>query len=591
MSKSRAPSFSNAESAACSRKISAAELKSNAAPKPRRLATSPMIHQSGLASPGAARNARCREMRRSELVTVPDFSPQACAGSSTCAPASTVSLETHVLGNDEQFELLQRVANGVGVRQRHRRIGAHHPQRLDLAARDRLEHLDRLQPLMGGDARRLPEPAHAIDVRRRKAHMGGELVGEPADLAAAHRIGLPGQRERRRARLADPPGREMAIDDGVDLVGALRRLVDALRIQRDHARRIGKHLEERRDVLLGEAGRQRGGADAAGDAARARDRVVEAGGVALDVVAIERAVVGEVHQQPAEQRGIGARLQPQEQIVIADGIGPARIDHHDARAALLLVGEHALVQHRMAPGRVGADQHQQIGLVEIFIAARHRVGAERAAMAGDRRGHAEPRIGIDIGAADKALHQLVGDVIVLGQQLAGEIERDRARAVARDDVLEAVRDMVERVAPGHPLHGPLAAADHRIEQPVLKAERLAERRALRAQPAEIGGMLGIARYRRAAPARPASPARRSRRRNRRRWCVMARRSGSTAVMASNRIMPPLNGSRASGRTSCRREFVAIGCRVRISSRYQSASPTSPISTAPVNRPSAITSFL
>src|SRR6266478_3924348 len=38
-------------------------------------------------------NARCREMRRSELVTVPDFSPQACAGNSTCAPASTVSLE------------------------------------------------------------------------------------------------------------------------------------------------------------------------------------------------------------------------------------------------------------------------------------------------------------------------------------------------------------------------------------------------------------------------------------------------------------------------------------------------------------------
>ena len=33
-------------------------------------------------------------MRRSELVTVPDFSPQACAGSSTCAPTSTVSLET-----------------------------------------------------------------------------------------------------------------------------------------------------------------------------------------------------------------------------------------------------------------------------------------------------------------------------------------------------------------------------------------------------------------------------------------------------------------------------------------------------------------
>ncbi len=60
-------------------------------------------------------------------------------------------------------------------------------------------------------------------------------------------------------------------------------------------------------------------------------RIIEAGGVALDVVPIERTVVGEMHQQPAEQRRIGAGLQPEEQIVVADGIGPARIDH-DMRA-------------------------------------------------------------------------------------------------------------------------------------------------------------------------------------------------------------------------------------------------------------------
>ncbi len=55
-------------------------------------ATCVTIHQSGLASPAAGRNRRWREMRRSELVTVPSFSPHAAAGRRICAPAFTVSL-------------------------------------------------------------------------------------------------------------------------------------------------------------------------------------------------------------------------------------------------------------------------------------------------------------------------------------------------------------------------------------------------------------------------------------------------------------------------------------------------------------------
>ena len=47
-----------------------------------------------------------------------------------------------------------------------------------------------------------------------------------------------------------------------------------------------------------------------------------------------------------------------------------------------------------------------------------RIGTEGALVCRHRRGHAQPRIGVDISAADKALHQLVGDVIILGQQLA-----------------------------------------------------------------------------------------------------------------------------------------------------------------------------
>ncbi len=37
----------------------------------------------------------------------------------------------------------------------------------------------------------------------------------------------------------------------------------------------------------------------------------------------------------------------------------------------------------MAPRGIGADEDEQIGLVEILVAAGHGIGAEGAAMAGD----------------------------------------------------------------------------------------------------------------------------------------------------------------------------------------------------------------
>src|ERR1700679_485098 len=62
-----------------------------------------------------------------------------------------------------------------------------------------------------------------------------------------------------------------------------------------------------------------------------------ASAVAATLPAMLRARAGELHEETAEQRGVGAGLQPQHQIGVASGIGPARIDHHDARAAPLLV--------------------------------------------------------------------------------------------------------------------------------------------------------------------------------------------------------------------------------------------------------------
>ncbi len=237
-----------------------------------------------------------------------------------------------------------------------------------------------------------------------------------------------------------------------------------------------------------------------------------------DVASVERAVLGEMHQQAGEQRRIHAGRDRQEQVGIGAGRGTARIDDDDLRAALGLVAHHALEQHRVTPGGVGADQHDEIGLVEIGIGAGNGVGAEGAPVAGDRRRHAQARIGVDIGRAEEALHQLVGDVVVLGQQLAGEIERDRAGAVTVDDVLEAAGDAVERVVPARTRQCPVRLPQHRMEEPRIERKRFAERGALRAGAAFIRRMRRVAGDRRRRRGHPAARSARSRRRNRGRWC-------------------------------------------------------------------------
>ena len=175
------------------------------------------------------------------------------------------------------------------------------------------------------------------------------------------------------------------------------------------------------------------------------------------------------------------------------GGGAARIDVDDAHAALGPRHLDALVEDRVAPSRIRADQNHEIGKLQVVVALRHDVGAEGAAVAGDGRGHAQARVGIDVRRADEALGQLVGDIIVLGQQLAGEIESDGVGAMRPADALDARGDMIDRLVPSR-----APSADFRMQQPGFEAQRLAECGALRAQSAEVGGVVRVAGDSRAA---------------------------------------------------------------------------------------------
>ena len=391
------------------------------------------------------------------------------------------------IGHDDERAGGQRTAHAVGAGHAGGRVGAGDPDRLHRTVQQRVEHVHRLEPGAGGDARHTPEAAQAVATRAVHREMRGELVGEAADFPPAHRIRLAGDGERPHAGPADPARRQVAVDDGVHLVGAGGRLVHALRPDGQHPLGAGEPVVEGFHRLGVDAAVRADRLDIRRIGPRGLQRRGEPGGVAPHPALVDAAGLLEMHQQAIEQHDVGVGGQRQMQIGRLGGGGAARVQHHDTGAAGSLRGAQALMQHRMAPGGVAAHQDEQIRLVPVFINAGDEVLAECAHVAGDRGCHAEARIGVDIAAADAAFHQLVGGVVVLGEELAGHIERDAVGAMRGDGRAEPVGDAVER---GVPRHG--AAVQQRHGQAFGIIQRTRQRGALGTQPAPIGRMRGVA---------------------------------------------------------------------------------------------------
>ncbi len=194
-------------------------------------------------------------------------------------------------------------------------------------------------------------------------------------------------------------------------------------------------------------------------------------------------------QQAVEQHHVGTAAQRQVQVGILAGGGATRVDHHQPGAAPGAGCPDALHQHRLAPRQVRAGQHDQVSLFQVGVIHRHHILAEGPQVPRHGRGHAQPRIGVDVGGADEAFGQLVGNVVVLGQQLAGDIQRHRVRPVAGNAGRQAGGHLAQGFVPAR--GGPL---NYGFEQPSLEPQRRGQRRALGTQPAAVGGMVRIAAH-------------------------------------------------------------------------------------------------
>src|SRR5690606_17409674 len=113
-----------------------------------------------------------------------------------------------------------------------------------------------------------------------------------------------------------------------------------------------------------------------------------------------------------EEPDIRPRTNRQVNIRELAGCGSARIDDDDLEiGSPRLRFRNTLEEDRVTPRGVRADEDHQLGEVEILVAKGNEILAERTLVAGHRRGHAQPRVRIDVRRTDESLHQLVRDVV------------------------------------------------------------------------------------------------------------------------------------------------------------------------------------
>ena len=101
----------------------------------------------------------------------------------------------------------------------------------------------------------------------------------------------------------------------------------------------------------------------------------------------------------------------------------------------------------MIVGDVGADQQNDVGLLQILIGSRRPVAAERRLVPGDRAGHAQRSVAVVIVSAEPQLHQLPQRVELFGDQLSGADHAQRIPSVARLGGPETLHHGVERFVP------------------------------------------------------------------------------------------------------------------------------------------------
>ena len=273
-------------------------------------------------------------------------------------------------------------------------IGLHDVLALDVDAPERaiqrrVDHVGNAQAGLGIQRHAplgLVDRAHRRD---RDVAIAGQFVREAAHVAAALHVVLAAQRVHADATAADVAGRHRQVGERHHRGGALAVLGDAQPVVDRAVARLGVEPRRRTDRLRRHAAELLHFLRAVARFGDERRPVGERLGIAAlaHEGLVHQALGDDDMRQCGQHRDVGAGTQRQVMAGLdmrhAHQVDAARIDH-DQLGAFAQPALHARGEHRMTIGRIGADDHDHVGLIDGVEILRAGRGAERACSAHSR---------------------------------------------------------------------------------------------------------------------------------------------------------------------------------------------------------------
>ena len=273
----------------------------------------------------------------------------------------------------------------IGVR--HRRVLALDIHAPDLAGIRGMDDLDHGQPGLLGE-RRLPKLLE-FGVDRRALHVGIVRVEhrDQAGIGGALHVVLAAQRMKPGAGPADLAAYQRQRNEAARIVGAVHVLGNAHAPEDHGPLGAAEGAGDLADGLWRDAGDRGHRLGAVGGEMLLQP--LEILGIGLEVLHVVEALFDDHMHDAVEQGHVARRLELEHEAGVFAHRLPARIDDDELGAALRRLFEEG-GGHRVVLGRIGADDHDHVGMLDLVEGRGHRAGADAVDQRRHRGGVTKP---------------------------------------------------------------------------------------------------------------------------------------------------------------------------------------------------------